>query len=64
VRLKPAIRNPEELARSFHARAAKCQKMADEEGSQVLRDELLQLSDFLDRQAKNMMEASASPSGL
>lgn len=51
MRSGPAIQQPEELARSFHARAAKCRNMADEEGSQVLKDELLQLADFLDEQA-------------
>ena len=54
----PEIRDPAQLARSFHARAARCRKLADEEGEAVLKDELRQLADFLDERANTFAQMS------
>jgi len=60
----PEIRDPAQLAVSFHARAAKCRKLADEEGEAILKDELRRVADFLDERADTFARMSPSPTSL
>ena len=60
----PEIRDPAQLARSFRARAAKCRKLADEEGEALLKGELRRVADFLDERADTFEQMSAPQTSL